>query len=170
MRRVLPALLLLAACHGSRENLWVELTWTTAQPDLDLHVLASTDAEMWDPELDQHYCTSMVDLDWGAPGRDGDPHSEIDDRGGFGPEVIVVQRPVDVVLPVWVHYYSRGSSGGPERATVTIWSGDELVHEAQQDIVYNEVWEVGAFDATTGLFEPADTPLTESSRRQCIEN
>jgi uncharacterized protein YfaP (DUF2135 family) len=166
----LPAVLMaLAACHGP-DDLRVELSWSGPSADLDLHVLSNPAAEVWDVQDDMHFCVLDDPPDWGRPGPKGDPRSEIDDRGGYGPEVIAVRDPDAEVYPLLVHYYSRGGAGQVETATVRVWAGDTLVHEAEQDIDYNQVWEVGMFVPADGTVIPSDEPLTDSSRRQCIED
>jgi len=164
-----PLLLALAACHGP-DDLRVELSWSGPSADLDLHVLSSPGADAWNPQEDMHYCNRDDPPDWGRHGPKGDPRSEIDDRGGYGPEVIAVRDPDGEAYPLLVHYFARGGAGALETATIRVWSGDTLVHEAQQDIDYNQVWEIGMYVVDDLAVLPSDEPLTDSSTRQCIED
>lgn len=152
------------------DDIRVELSWSGPSADLDLHLLNDPDAEMWSPDDDMHYCNRLNPPDWGESGGDDDPRLDIDDRGGFGPENINIGSPADAEYPIKVHYYSRGSAGAIETATVVVWAGGQKVYEGAQALDYNQVWDVGSVTWPDGTFSPGGGTPLPSSRRQCIEN
>lgn len=132
------------------EDLHVELSWNTANADLDLHVLQG-DAEFFDVPGDCNYCNQIPD--WGLPlDTTDDPSLDIDDRAGFGPENINLDLPADGAYRVIAHYFdSHGDK--TVLATVRVYAYGVLVHEESRSMEYNYTWEVGQVnwpDGTVG--------------------
>lgn len=118
-----------------REGLRIELSWDPpgrscpASPgaacdssDVDLHLLQGVGDPNWRTDSDCYYgnCTSSRSLRWGATTVDDDPHLDIDDVTGHGPENINILRPSARYYRVGVHYYSDHGAG-PQAATLTVY-------------------------------------------------
>lgn len=103
------------------EGLRIELFWDAA-PDMDLHLLHPA-ALFWDGPLDCFYadCNAAegLTLDWFAPGPADDPHLDIDDTDGFGPENTNIDVPAPGTYRVGVHAYFGTSSA----VTVRVYCG-----------------------------------------------
>lgn len=117
-----------------REGLRVELSWDPPgrscpandgaacdDSDVDLHLLQGVGNPNWRTDSDCYFgnCTSGRNLAWGGATGDDDPHLDIDDVTGHGPENINVLRPSARYYRVGVHYYRNG--GGPQAATLTVY-------------------------------------------------
>lgn len=144
------------------DELHVELTWDTAQADLDLHLLDG-DAELFSTPGDATWCNPRPS--WGASGSADNPSLDLDDRGGFGPENINIETPASGEYTVAVHYFEEHGDDA-STAIVRIYTYGELVAERTRILHRNEVWEVGQVNwpaGTVGLFsaEP-HTPANRS--------
>jgi len=111
--------------HASaEEGLRVEMFWDVADTDMDLHLL-SPNAKRWFDETthqDCFYsnCTAMPP-NWSNPSSElDDPHLDIDDTDGFGPENINVDRPGPGVYRVGAHAFSGLSAS---KVTVRLYCG-----------------------------------------------
>jgi hypothetical protein len=104
------------------EGLRVEVFWDTSDTDMDTHLLRPGGTE-WNTEQDCYYgnCQGTDGLEWFAPGDADDPHLDIDDTDGFGPENINIQTPARGTYRVGVHSF-RGN-GVMNRVTVRIYCG-----------------------------------------------
>ena len=127
------------AVHAvSPDGLRVELWWdppgrtcpTAAHAqcdhsDVDLHLLALAPDAAWRGPADCYYgdCTGPSRLHWG-PSATGvnDPHLDLDDTDGHGPENIDVPQPAAGVYRIGVHYYDPHGAG-PEAASVAVFCG-----------------------------------------------
>lgn len=109
------------------EGLRVEIFWNTDGTDMDTHVMSPI-GTMWSSGDDCYFgnCQGGSFLEWGAPGEDDNPHLDIDDTDGFGPENINVDRPVPGVYRVGVHAY-RGAAD----VTVRIYCGGTTTEPRQ---------------------------------------
>jgi hypothetical protein len=91
------------------EGLRIEMSWNNDGTDMDLHLLSPKGTHWLDIDTNQdcHYQNCKdTDLDWGDPTRTEDnPHLDIDDTDGFGPENINIDRPAPGVYRVGVHAY-----------------------------------------------------------------
>jgi hypothetical protein len=108
---------------GASEGLRVEMFWDTQNTDLDLHLL-SPKATRWFDEMGGQDCFYGDCIDrrpnWGDPAsNEDDPHLDIDDTDGFGPENINVDRPSPGIYRVGLHAFS----GQADKATVRIYCG-----------------------------------------------
>ena len=93
------------------DALRVELSWTGAAADVDLHLLNGVAAELCDPVDDCGWHNPTPK--WGPTGGGSadDPRLDIDDRAGFGPENINIEAPAEGAYPVKVHYYKTNGDG-----------------------------------------------------------
>ena len=107
---------------ASAPALQVELTWTEAGDDLDLHLLRGMGASPRSDD-DCYYanCSGPDGLDWGAAGTGPeDPRLVADDIGGTGPEVITIEAPEPGTYVVMVHDFVSTEGLGPNNATVDV--------------------------------------------------
>jgi hypothetical protein len=117
-----------------REGLRVELSWDPPgracpgnvgaacdDSDVDLHLLQGVGDPNWRTDNDCYFanCTSGRALRWGAATGDDDPHLDIDDVTGHGPENVNVLSPSARYYRIGVHYYR--DAGGPQAATLTVY-------------------------------------------------
>lgn len=91
------------------ENLHVQLTWTDATSDIDLHLVRGLGPRFSTVE-DCYFanCKGANGLNWG--GGQANPHLDVDDTNGFGPENINIQTPAAANYTVGVHWYSGSAS------------------------------------------------------------
>jgi hypothetical protein len=148
------------------DALHVELSWDTAQADIDLHV-SQYGYELYDVPQDCSYCNDTPS--WGPGGAEDDPRLDLDDEGGYGPENINLFAPSDDYYQVRVHYFDDNGDG-PVQATVQVWAHGALVATETRVMNLDEVWEVGTVDLVYDqLIErwPASEPLPQAERDDC---
>jgi hypothetical protein len=134
----------------------VQLVWhTPGDPDetdewgadVDLHFFHPT-ARGWDTgPLDCHYQNPHPD--WGAPGDAHDPHLDLDDTDGAGPENVNLDEPEDTAAyaggyRVGVHYYGDTDFElgplGPSDATLRVYLDGVLAWEATRRLQRTDDW------------------------------
>jgi len=106
------------------EGLWVELSWTHDHDDMDLHLLAPGGTPRTDTDCHYGNCVGpYAELDWGVPGDpDDDPHLDLDDIPGTGPENVNIAAPAPGVYTVFVHDYPHtGIYSGINATTVRVY-------------------------------------------------
>lgn len=147
------------------EGLHIQLTWSSAENDLDLH-LARGNNPPWCTDDDDCYfanCTedsfNAPDWDGGGAGDIGDPTLDIDDLDGFGPENTNIQTAEDGVYVIGVHGYQIGQDTD---LTVKIFVGGALVQELEGAMTEtDEFWTVARVDVNGGTsVTPIDTMET----------
>jgi hypothetical protein len=95
----------------------VELSWSTAYGDVDLHFLNvnQSDPTGWWSINDCHWLNQTPD--WGALGAVANPTLDIDDTDGYGPEnTTITNMPQTGNYTIGVHFYCSHSiarNGGP---------------------------------------------------------
>jgi hypothetical protein len=113
----------LAVHANASEGLRVEMFWDSSGTDMDLHLL-SPQATRWFDESTHEDCfySNCTDQppNWSNPMTNADdPHLDLDDTDGLGPENINVDQPAPGIFRVGVHAFS----GSTERVTVRIYCG-----------------------------------------------
>lgn len=162
--RSAPALCVVEAVPD--EQLVVELTWDTERADLDLHV-AQTGTTIYGGAGDASWCN--LGPDWGAAAAGGDnPHLDLDDRAGFGPENISIDTPADGQYDLRVHYYDDHNDG-TVAATLRVYVLNDTtpVFQATRLMHRDEVWDAARVNwpaATVAALSAANYP---APRRQC---
>ncbi|MBI5514193.1 MAG: hypothetical protein HY909_10520 [Deltaproteobacteria bacterium] len=114
--------------HGLR----VELSWNTANTDVDLHLTQSTDPRWFTPG-DCYYANRRPDVGLGRepPQR----WLDTDDTDGEGPENIRIDEPsTDRDYVIGVHYYSSHGSHDATRAIALVYCGDQRVARFERDL------------------------------------
>lgn len=149
----------------TNDDLHVELTWSGATSDLDLH-LAIGEAELFTVPGDTSWCNPAPD--WGVVGDPADDgHLDLDDADGYGPEHAGVTIPADGPYLVRVHHYDDGEDGDVT-AEVSVFVENVEVWNGSQVLARNEVWDVGQVNWPDGTFgiSSAD-PWDAEGVREC---
>lgn len=149
----------------SIDELHVELRWSGATSDLDLH-LALEDAELFTVPGDVSWCNPSAD--WGVAGDAADDgHLDLDDDYGYGPEHAGVDVPLDGTYVVRVHHFDDGDDGDVT-ATVSVFARNTLVWSGSEILARNEVWDVGQVNWPDGTFGTFDAePVDAGGVREC---
>jgi hypothetical protein len=112
----------------TQEGLRIEMFWLEDTMDIDLHLLHPDGTRWFHPIWDCYWSSCRAGmLDWFTAGPSDDPHLDIDDLEGFGPENINIDVPPDGVYRVGVHAYSGLVSIDPDfhgaTAVVRVYCG-----------------------------------------------
>jgi hypothetical protein len=110
------------ATFSPSEDLWIEMFWTVPTDDMDLHLIAAdlataqafvaTNRDCYFENCTPRCCTGSPPgcpvinkcVDWGSAGyTDEDPHLDLDDTEGTGPENVNVLHPPNGTYTVFVH-------------------------------------------------------------------
>lgn len=146
------------------ESIHVELSWDTNNSDLDLHMVL----EGYDfYSLDGDCCWCNPNPNWGNPGNADDPSLSLDNRLGYGPEVIHIDSPYDGWYNINVHYFNN-NGGGDTTATVRIYLDGVLIGQEAALMSNHELWDVGFiyWSSGVGQFQAEnESPQTELTFR-----
>lgn len=145
------------------EEIHVELTWSTASADMDLHLLAPGGEFFVDP-YDCNYCNQSPD--WGAAGSAQNPSLDIDDYMGYGPENINDPSPADGTYSIKVHYF-MDNGDSTLTATVKVYLYGVLAGEESRAMDRDDVWDAGQILWPDGLYVEQSTDLYSAPRRGC---
>lgn len=117
------------------ENLWIEMSWTIAPDDMDLHLLRP--GGILETEGDCYYanCDSsnneIPPLRWGSSTTADDPNLDLDDTQATGPENINIAEPYPGIYTVVVHDYTytwgQPNHWGDNEVTVNIYIDGQMV-------------------------------------------
>jgi len=135
------------------DEVHIELVWDT-EADLDLH-LVQGGADLYELPGDCNHCNQTPD--WGPEGSAGDPTLALDDRTGYGPEVIRMQSPQDGDYRVIVDNFSANGTGETV-ATVRVFLNGMLAWEDNALLGHHEVWRTGFLRWPDAVFSVNDSP------------
>jgi hypothetical protein len=92
--------------------------------DVDLHLLHASQGTWFEQSADCYYanCARGSVLEWDAPGDSDNPHLDIDDVTGFGPENINVGRAGSGSYRIGVHFFD-GHGRSDAEAHVVVYCG-----------------------------------------------
>lgn len=148
-----------------QDELHVELNWSGATSDLDLHV-AIDDAGFYETPGDVTWCNANPDWATAGDGAD-DGRLDVDDDDGWGPENVNVDSPADGTYDVRVHLFDDGQDG-LVTARVSVWTFGEQAWEGTKVLSRNDVWEVGRVNWPAGTFGESVEPLWDAGgTREC---
>ncbi len=128
------------------QDLWVEMYWTQAPDDMDLHLIGPGGS--FNSQMDCYYAN--MNPDWGVLGDPSDdPSLDLDDIPGTGPENINVAMPADGTYTVAVHDYSGSNWPSQDittanQTTVNVWISGQLADTLNCSITGD--------DTVTGFF------------------
>jgi hypothetical protein len=147
------------------DDLHVELSWSTPEADVDLH-LVQDGSLPFDCPGDCFF--DAPNPEWAVVGDpDDDPRLDIDDLAGFGPENINLAEPAAGSYDVFVHLYNPRDDTSTT-ATVEVWLGGLAVWTGSA--VLDEdgaLWEVGTIVWPAGTFTPSGTAITIDGHGGC---
>jgi hypothetical protein len=137
------------------EGLRVEMSWDTEASDMDTHLLHPMGTGWFDEMLDCYFSNCDVstgrELEWFMPGVDDNPHLDLDDTSGLGPENINIDRPVPGTYRVGIHAYS---GTGTHRVTVRIYCGGSTTMPRRTfgpaPLTDDQFWRVADVQITAG--------------------
>lgn len=111
------------------ENLRVEMFWEIPDDDMDLHLIRGGANAMSGGDCYYLNCTPGTRRNWGDPSStDDDPHLDLDDIPGTGPENINIVEPSEDTYIVAVHDYPyTGVMHDPNPVTVNVYMNGELI-------------------------------------------
>ena len=104
------------------DGLHVQLTWDVATGDIDTHV--TRNGTSWCSDNDCCFRNCRGGLDWGGNGQD--PHLDIDDTSGFGPENVNIDTPSDGQYTVAASYFNAAE---PTHVTIRVFVSGSLEGE-----------------------------------------
>ncbi|MBN2800897.1 MAG: hypothetical protein JXX28_17300 [Deltaproteobacteria bacterium] len=116
-------------------DLWVEMFWDHRGEDMDLHLLRP--GAQQDSQQDCYYgnCIAPDVLDWDVHGlREDDPHLDLDDIDGMGPENINITAPGADRYVVAVHDYPGSVREAATEVTVRVYLMETLAFEETRTI------------------------------------
>lgn len=139
-----------------QDAVYVELSWNTANADLDLHLVDGLAADVFDVPEDCNFCNPNPD--WGASGPAGDPRLDIDDLAGFGPENINIFDPAPGLYQVKVHYFRRNGNDAVN-ARIRVWLDgvEQTFAPDTRQMLHDEIWDVGFIDMAYRTWSPSAT-------------
>ena len=142
----------------------VQLSWNKPRADIDLHLVSDTNmGSFYSSPYDCYF--GNPNPNWGSFNSEADdPHLDIDDVEGYGPENINLDLPsANTSYHVYVHSYDDDGDGTVQ-ARVRIYLSGELKWEGTQNLTTTgKVWNVGTIAWPTGSIQPNGTIFQHGS-------
>jgi hypothetical protein len=125
------------------EDLHIQVTWDDGRSDVDMHLIKGLGPRWGTNDCHFANCKPLASgastLTWG-PDPDNNPHLDVDDVNGYGPENININRPAPGNYNVGVHFYD-GHGAFSTVATVKIFVQGALIGEYTRQINCSQpVW------------------------------
>lgn len=147
------------------DDVYVLLSWSTSDADLDLHLLRGDGTVVFQKPDDCCWCNSTPD--WGGT-EPSNPRLMLDAESDGGPENIVLPEASDGEYFVRVHYFQDDGSGETE-ATVRIFVEGEVVDQYRRTMTHNQIWDVAYVRWPQGFVIEENADPYPSPARTCIE-
>ncbi|MBI5498291.1 MAG: choice-of-anchor D domain-containing protein [Deltaproteobacteria bacterium] len=121
------------------EDLHIQLTWEDPHSDIDLHVVRNLGPRFSMTEDCYYLNCKGAGLNWGGGGAN--PHLDVDDTDGYGPENININTPLNANYTVGVHWYSGSASAIVVNVRIYV-QGALLGEYVKQLSRCNQYWDV----------------------------
>ncbi len=138
------------------QDLWIEMYWQHVNDDMDLHLLKPNGIKRTQGDCYFSNCIRPLSPDWGVIGVTTDnPHLDLDDIPGDGPENINIAAPANGLYTVFVHDYPGSEYTGANHVTVNVYISGQLKATFERDISGEDTdWMVCTVDWPSGVVTP----------------
>lgn len=139
------------------QDMWIEMYWQHSGDDMDLHLLAPGGTPRTSTDCYYSNCIGrFFTPDWGQRGYDGDdPHLDMDDIPGTGPENINIAAPAAGVYTVFVNDFPGSTYDPANHVWVNVYIDSALVASFENDLSgENTDWYVCEIDWPAGTVTP----------------
>lgn len=141
------------------EAIHVQLTWDHATADMDLHLIRNGGTMFTSEDCYFANCDVAGGLNWG--GGSANPHLDVDDVNGYGPENINIDQPANGIFLVAVHYYAPHAATVQANVNVKIFiQGGLRAEYLQQLTLCDQWWEAARVEWPSSLVTPVGTMRT----------
>ena len=141
------------------EQVRIELLWDQSN-DIDLHLIHIQTNQNICNEDDMYFVTQSNPPMWFPQQASANPHLDVDNIAGYGPENINIDEPLDGTYRVYAYYYSGFA---PTNITVKIYINSALnPFTYTRSVLNTEIWAVADIiwsnNSANVLEYPSDTP------------
>ena len=145
-------------------DIHIELSWEENGADMDLHM---TNTEMGLFSFESDCCWCNPNPEWNTQESQSNPLLSVDSSTYITPEIIDVWMAEARDYYVYVHYFSD-LGVGQTQATIRIYLQGVLVGQYSQNMIHNQIWDVGFVRWSTGYFiDSNSTPIAYEGLRSC---
>jgi len=145
-------------------DIHVELSWDEDNSDMDLHMMRQSDALF---SLEDDCCWCNPNPSWAGSENPSNPILSVDSDNYTTPEVIDVWSAEDIDYHLSVHYFSD-LGVGQTTATIRIYLSGVLEGQYSQEMIHNQVWDLGYIRWSTGYFiNSHESPTAYLGPRSC---